>query len=133
MNKSVLFTLMIMLILIGCGTSTKDLIDGTWTATSGYQNGKIQGEANCYPFQEGVEFKDENTAYIEVYERDFKYELKDKGKEMVFRDTGPVQESTNENSITTYHRYKIKKISDDEIGLEGQSLAEGNTCVLERK
>jgi len=126
-------TITLMLILIGCSMSTEDLIDGTWTATSGYQNGKIQGEANCYPFQEGVEFKDKNTAYIKVYEREFEYELKDRGKEIVFRDTGPVKGSTNEKSITTYHRYKIKKISDDEIGLEGQSLAEGNSCVLERE
>ncbi|HLR51452.1 MAG TPA: hypothetical protein VK072_01070 [Candidatus Avamphibacillus sp.] len=130
-KKSLLISL--MLILIGCSVHTEDLLDGTWTATSGYQNGKIQGEANCYPFQEGVEFKDENTAYIKVYERDFEYELKDRSKEIVFGDSGPVKDSTSENSVTMYHRYEIKKINDDEIALEGQGLSEGKSCVLERK
>lgn len=121
-----------MLILIGCSVQTEDLINGTWMATKGYQNGEVQGEATCYPFQEGVEFKDEGTAFIEVFDRDFEYELRNRYKEIVFNDSGPV-DSTNEDSITMSHRYTIKKISDDEIVLEGQGLSEGKNCLLERQ
>lgn len=136
MNKSVLFILLLMLILTGCNSKTikEDLIGGTWVATSGYEDAKAQGDANCYPFQEGMEFNDEQNVYIKARDRSFEYELNDKGTEITFRDSGPnpSSEKENSNSITTYHRYKIKKISADEIALNGQSLAEGNSCVLER-
>lgn len=77
-------------------------------------------------------FKDESTANIKLFNRDFEYELRNPYKEIVFNDSGPM-DLTNEDSITMSHRYTIKKISDDEIVLEGQSLSEGKNCLLERK
>ncbi|MGY0691371.1 hypothetical protein ACW2QC_01105 [Virgibacillus sp. FSP13] len=113
----------ILFMLIGCSqkVTEEDLIGGNWTATAGYEDEEIGGEPNCYPFEEGIEFKDEVTAYNETYERDFEYDIRDKGSKITFLDK------------SRSYSYQIKKISQDEIVLEGLNFQEGRACTLERK
>lgn len=134
MKKTCLFIL-ILFICAGCSQriTEDDLIGGEWIATSGYEDGKIVGEPNCYPFEDGIEFKNKNTVYIESYKRDFNYELKENGSEITFRDYGPHKDSSTSNPVTTYYNYEIKIISDNEMYFVGRALNEENTCYLERK
>src|SRR5690625_7930544 len=121
--KSFLLLFSLMLVLIGCSQNITDkyLIGGKWIGTAGYVDGKTEGEPNCYPFQDGIEFKDDDTVYVETYERDFEYRLNKKGVELAFFD------------ITRIYNYLIKTIDEDKIVLEGSGLSKGNSCVLERK
>lgn len=69
MKKSCLLLLFIIL-LTGCGKDvTKDyLIDGHWVGTAGYKGEEIEGDPYCAPFDGGMEFKDEDTVYVDAYE-----------------------------------------------------------------
>ncbi|HLR52657.1 MAG TPA: hypothetical protein VK072_07280 [Candidatus Avamphibacillus sp.] len=125
------------LILIGCSAeeTEDDLIGGNWIATAGYQDSEAEGEPNCYPFQDGIAFKDKDIVYVETHKRDFEYQpnKNTEGYEINFRDSGPDSESpTPHNSSATFYRHHIKMITEDEIAFEGQNLAEGNACYLER-
>ncbi|HLR52655.1 MAG TPA: hypothetical protein VK072_07265 [Candidatus Avamphibacillus sp.] len=136
--KKILFCFFPFLFLTACGQNVTEedfLIGGTWVATAGYQDGEAEEESNCYPFQDGIEFIDKDTVFIETYGRDFEYQLSEnkEGPKIIFHDSGPGGESTtSHHSSTTFHRYQINMITEDEIAFEGQSLAEGNTCYLER-
>src|SRR5690625_4252039 len=118
-----LFITSLLFIFNGCTqiVTEKDLIGGKWIGTAGYVDGKAEGEPNCYPFQEGIEFKDDDTVYVGAYERGFQYALNTKGVELAFFD------------ITRLYIYQIKKVDEDELGLEGLGVSEDNTCILERK
>ena len=118
-----LFITSLLFIFNGCSqkVTEKDLIGGKWIGTAGYVDGKAEGEPNCYPFQDGIEFKDDDTVYVETYEREFEYRLNKKGVELAFFD------------ITRSYSYQIKKVDEDELGLEGLGVSEDNTCILERK
>src|SRR5690625_1429514 len=121
--KKKIMLIPLLLLLIGCSqkVTEEDLIGGKWIGTAGYVDGKAEGEPNCYPFQDGIEFKNDDTVYVETYERDFEYRLNKKGVELAFFD------------ITRIYNYHIKTIDEDEIVLEGSGLSKGNSCVLERK
>jgi len=121
--KRFLLLFSLFLVLIGCSqkVTEKDLIGGKWIGTAGYVDGEAEGEPNCYPFQDGIEFKDDNTVYVETYERDFEYRLNQKGVELALFD------------ISRSYSYQIKKVDEDELALEGLGVSEDNTCILERK
>lgn len=52
-----------LLILIGCAeeVAEEDIIGGNWIATAGLQDGDAVGEPNCHPFEEGIEFTNEDA------------------------------------------------------------------------
>src|SRR5699024_5352175 len=72
-NEKTLFCFLPFLFLTACDQNVTEedfLIGGTWVATVGYQDGEAEGEPNCYPFQDGIEFIDKDAVYIETYGRD---------------------------------------------------------------
>ncbi|WP_461183142.1 hypothetical protein, partial [Virgibacillus kimchii] len=74
------FLPLLFTILIGCSANVtkEDLIGGYWVATAGYQDGEPVGESYCFPSVDyGLEFKDEETVYVEAYESDFAYWLEE--------------------------------------------------------
>ncbi|APC49402.1 hypothetical protein BME96_14905 [Virgibacillus halodenitrificans] len=116
--------MLILITLIGCDQKVIDesLLDGKWEAAAGYEDGEIKGEPNCYPFQEGIEFKDDSKVYIQTYERDFKYLVYSDDQEIFFYD--------KKSSIYTY---KIKMPSNEEVVLEGLGFHESDACYLKKK
>jgi len=125
MKYSLLFLL--FLILIGCSSkiTEEDLIGGYWIGTAGYQDGKPEGEPYClYYVIAGLEFKDEETVYVEGYEKNFEYVLEDgkNGMKIIFSD---------ENH---YDSYYIDKVSENEIGLVGGTeMKKEESCYLEQQ
>src|SRR5690625_1776551 len=99
----------------------KNLNGSKRSGTAGYVDGKAEGKSNCNPFQDGIEFKDDDTVYVETYERDFEYLLNKKGVELALFD------------ISRSYSYQIKKVDEDELALERLGVSEDNTCILERK
>lgn len=123
MKKSVLFfSLFFFILLTGCSQriTEEDLIGGNWVATAGYEDGETGEEPNCYPFEDGLEFKDKEAAYNESFERNFEYILEEEGEKVTFFD------------VSFTYSYQINKISENEIVLEGLYTNEGEGCTLER-
>ncbi|MEI3612518.1 hypothetical protein [Pseudogracilibacillus sp. SO30301A] len=110
------------MLLIGCSqkVTEESLIEGTWIGTSGYEDEEEEGEPNCYPFEDGIEFKSEDTVYVETYDRDFDYWLSDKETTITFLDK------------SRYYSYDIKKNGEDKIILEGLFSQEGRGCIMVR-
>src|SRR5699024_5731633 len=81
MRKYPLFSVVsiLIVILIGCNelVTTDDLIGGKWVPKSGYKDGKTSGAPVCPPFDKGLEFKDEETVYVERRDKDFRYSLRE--------------------------------------------------------
>lgn len=119
---------LIILVLTACTkeVTENDLIGGTWEATAGFEDGEVKGGPNCHPFEEGIEFKNDDTIYNISTDRDFEYWHYEDERDFKihFEDSRPGQ-----------YNYRIKKISEDEIVLEGldYSTSKGNSCYLERK
>src|SRR5699024_2944821 len=121
-----LSTILLFLILIGCSPkiSEEDLIGGYWIGTAGYKDSKPEGTPNCFPFAEGIEFKDKEIVYIEALDVDYEYWL-EKG------ESGTV---INFRGGHHYLSYYVDKINDNELGLIGEdSFQEGESCYLERQ
>src|SRR5690625_7387355 len=118
-----LFITSLLFIFNGCSqkVTEEDLIGGRWIGTDGDVDGKAEGKRNCYPFQDGIKFKNEDTVYVETYEWDFEYRLNKKGAELGLFD------------ISRSYSYQIEKVDEDELALEGLGVSEDNTCILERK
>ncbi|WP_106496239.1 hypothetical protein [Lentibacillus sp. Marseille-P4043] len=131
--KKIYLIIPLLFILIGCRQeiTEQDLIGGNWIGTAGYEDGEAKGEPNCYPFQDGIKFKDGNTVYVETRGRDFEYYLSEneEGK-ITFRDSGP-DESSNDMGAVLFH-YQLKIINEDGLVLKGRGLREGQSCYLER-
>ncbi|MBT2215536.1 hypothetical protein F3157_10215 [Virgibacillus dakarensis] len=126
MKKSCLLIFFIIL-LAGCSEDvTKDyLIGGHWVGTAGYEDEEIGGEPYCSPFDKGMEFKDEDTVYIDAYERDFEYKLEESDNGLVIEFYDP------DKSLLSYY---LTKISEDEMGFIGVGdFQDGESCYLERK
>src|SRR5699024_10551135 len=123
-----LFMILIFLsiFLAACSkeVTEEDLIGGTWEATAGFEDGEEKGEPYCNPLEEGLEFKDEDTVYVNDLGQDFDYWIK---------------EEEGKDVIKFYHskrylRYYIFKISDDEMGITRKgTFQEDASCFLERK
>ena len=126
--KRIYILVFLLFFLTACGqhVTEEDLIGGIWVATAGYKDGEAKGEPNCFPLEEGNKFKNGDTVYNATFDRDFEYWLYEyKGNhEIHFEDSNPGE-----------YNYQIKKISDDEIVLQGldYSTSKGRACYLERK
>src|SRR5699024_10175950 len=81
-----------LILLAACNTQVTEaeLIGGEWIAKAAYEDGEIKGEPNCYPFEEGFEFKNEDTVYNTTFAENFSYELVETKKwtEIVLRPPG---------------------------------------------
>jgi hypothetical protein len=75
--------------------------------------GEPAGEPYCSPVvTDGLEFKDEETVYVEAFEIDFSYWLEDNGDGIEIHFRG--------EELGIYLSFYIDKISEDEIGLLGK-------------
>lgn len=99
--KKIFTPILFILILIGCSQKVTEevLIDGTWIATSGYEDGEEKGDPDCYPFEEGIQFK-EDTVFVETSGKDIEY--------LIYEI---------DSTITFFHNlsysHEIKKISNN--------------------
>ncbi|HLR52658.1 MAG TPA: hypothetical protein VK072_07285 [Candidatus Avamphibacillus sp.] len=126
MKKKYLLILFIIFLAACSEDVTEDyLIGGHWVGTAGYEDEEIEGESQCPPLDEGMEFKDEDTVYIDAYERDFEYWLLENDDRLII-------EFYDKNiSLRSYY---ITRISDDEMGFIGiGDIQNGESCYLERK
>jgi len=108
MKKKYLLILFIIFLAACSEDVTEDyLIGGHWVGTAGYEDEEIEGESQCPPLDEGMEFKDEDTVYIDAYDRDFEYWLLENDDRLII-------EFYDKNiSLRSYY---ITRISDDEMG-----------------
>lgn len=124
MGKKII-SVIILMMLIGCGQKVTEevLMEGTWIATSGYEDGEETSDPNCYPFEDGIDFKNDDTVFVQTYDRDFEY--------MFFEEDSTIRFLDNTRSYI----YEIIIIAENKIVLEGLSWSnqEGRSCVLERK
>jgi hypothetical protein len=87
LNKIKYFLLLFLIILIGCSSKVteEDLIGGYWIGTAGYTEGEPKGDSCCTPFDEGLEFKDNDTVYVEVNEENIEYWLDEReNKDVIY-------------------------------------------------
>jgi hypothetical protein len=121
--------ILVLFILMGCSgeeVAGEDLTGGNWVATAGFLDGTAEGEPNCYPFEEGIEFNGEDTVYVETFERDFEFWLSE--------DEGPPTKLFFRDDSTGLYRYEITVLSENEMGLTGiGQFEEGRSCYLERE
>lgn len=115
----------VFLIMIGCSAEATedDLIGGYWIGTAGYEDGEPEGDPYCTPFAEGLEFKDEDTVYVEDYDKDLEYWFEERNNRTVIYFSGE----------RDYRSYYIDKINKNEIGLRGTGSREKESCYLERQ
>ncbi len=110
----------------GCSkVITEDqLIGGKWVPKSGYNDGEATGVALCPPFDEGIEFKDEETVYVEDRDKDFRYRLResDDGMEISFY---------NPNGEIDFLKVVIE--NEDNLVLLGAGISENHNCYFERE
>lgn len=131
MKKKIKYCLLplLLIFLIGCSAKVteEDLIDGYWVATAGYKDGEPEGEPYCSPVvTDGLEFKDEETVYVEAYDTDFSYWLEDNGDGIEIHLRG--------GKYGHYLSYYIDKITDHEFGLLGKGdIQSEESCYLERQ
>lgn len=120
---------LVLLILMGCAgeeVAGEDLIGGNWVATAGFQNGNVEGEPDCFPFEEGIEFIGEDMVYVESFERDFEFSISE--------EEGPPTRIYFYDSDQGLFRYEITMVSESEMGLTGTGrYEEGRSCYLERE
>ncbi|MBP1970600.1 hypothetical protein J2Z83_002736 [Virgibacillus natechei] len=127
MKKTYLLTFSLLIFVLGGCTeeiTEENLIGGNWVAIAGFQDGEVVGDPNCSPFEEGIEFKDEDTVFVETHDRDYEYWLyeADNGFEIMFNDTG-----------SGIYSYEISILGENEIGITGKGdFQSEESCYLER-
>lgn len=93
MRKLGLFLMISILIIIlgGCNklVTTDELIGGKWVPKSGYKDGEASGDPVCPPYDKGIEFKDEETVYVESGDKDFRYGLRESDDGMIINFFNP--------------------------------------------
>lgn len=127
MKKYHLAILILVIFLIGCSDeiTEKHLIGGHWIGTAGILDGEKSGEPSCYPFHEGIKFNDDKTVYVDEYEREFEYKLKE-------TENGTIIDLYDEDRAL--YSYYITKLSENEIGLMGEGdIQADESCYLERE
>lgn len=144
MRKYGLFFIMSIFIIIlgGCNklVTEDDLIGGKWVPKSGYIDGEPSGDSLCPPYDKGVEFKNEETVYVEGKGIKFKGEetlYVEKNEDKYFRyhlresDDGMKIEFYNPNGETDF--FKIMIENEDNLVLLGAGISENHNCYFERK
>lgn len=121
------FVISILLIVLGgCNEliTKEDLIGGKWVPKSGYKGGEPRGKPLCPPFDKGIEFKDEETVYVENGDKDFKYNLResDDGMEVSFY---------NPNGELDILKIMIE--NENNLVLTGFGDSEAFNCYFERE
>src|SRR5699024_222855 len=128
MRKYPLFSVVsiLIVILIGCNNlvTTDDLIGGKWVPKSGYKNGEPSGEPVCPPFDKGLEFKDEETVYVENRDKDFEYYLREASYGMEINFLNPNGE---------FDFFEIIIENEDNLALIGSGASESYNCYFERE
>jgi len=126
MRNKLLLIIFSLFLLTSCSqkADAEYLIGGNWIATAGYEDGEVKGEPNCHFFEEGLEFKDEDTVYNASFDEDFDYRLSDRNKLTEISLIHPGGSSFS---------YNIHVISENEMGFKGLYSGEGESCYLERK
>lgn len=83
--------LVFIIFITGCSKSvTNDyLIGGHWVETAGYINEEVTGDPLCPPFDDGIEFINEDTVFVDEYGEDFDYHLRKADEEVVIEFHDP--------------------------------------------
>lgn len=126
MRNKFLILIFSLFLLTSCNQKADEeyLTGGNWIATAGYEDGEAKGEPNCHYFEEGLEFKDEETVYNTSFDQEFDYTLYD---------------NDNETEISFYapnlgvYNYIIHVINENEMGLEIADPDIELSCYLERE
>lgn len=124
---SLFFVISILsIILAGCNelVTTEDLIGGKWVPKSGYNDGEATGEALCPPFDKGIEFKDEETVYVESGDKDFRYSL---------RESDDGMEISLYNPNGELDIFKIIIENENNLALTGFGDSKSYNCYFERE
>ncbi len=110
----------------GCSNViTEDqLIGDRWVTKSGYKDGEPSGDPVCPPFDKGLEFKDEETVYVEDVGRDFKYSLTEASYGMDINFFNPNGE---------WDFFEIIIENEDNLALIGSGDSESFNCYFERE
>ena len=128
MRRLGLFLMISKLIIIlgGCNKllTTDDLIGDRWVPKSGYKDGKPSGDPVCPPFDKGLEFKDEETVYVESREKDFRYSLTEASYGMDINFFNPNGE---------WDFFEIIIENEDNLALIGSGASESFSCYFERE
>src|SRR5690625_1206469 len=128
MRRLGLFLMISKLIIIlgGCNKllTTDDLIGDRWVPKSGYKDGEASGEPVCPPFDKGLEFKDEETVYVESREKDFRYSLTEASYGMDINFFNPNGE---------WDFFEIIIENEDNLALIGSGASESFSCYFERE
>ncbi|MEI3614649.1 hypothetical protein [Pseudogracilibacillus sp. SO30301A] len=121
-----LLLFMIIIVMGGCGNViTEDqLIGGTWLVTNGYEDGEIGGDPMCPPFNEGLEFIDEENVYVIAEKEEFVYSLRES-------DEGMKIEFYNPNGEMDF--FKITLENENGFGLNGSGMIKTRNCYFERE
>src|SRR5690625_848449 len=125
---SLFFMISILLIILGgCNelVTTDDLIEGKWIPKSGYKDGKATNDKPaCPPFDKGIEFKDEETVYVESGDKDFEYYLREASYGMEINFLNPNGE---------FDFFEIIIENEDNLALIGSGASESYNCYFERE
>ncbi len=100
------------------------LIGGKWLVTNGYEDGKVGSDPVCPPFDEGLEFIDEENVYVIAGKEEFSYRLRES-------DEGMKIEFYNPNGEIDF--FKISMENEDAFGLNGSGMIKTRNCYFERE
>lgn len=122
MRKIFIPILFISVCIGGCSQKMTEetLMEGTWIATSGYEDGEETGDPDCFRLEDGIQFTNENNVYIATSDKDIEYILSEEDSKITFFHT-------------LQYSYRVKKISENKMALEGLDFSEGRNCVMERR
>src|SRR5699024_1717794 len=114
------------IVIGGCSEmiTEEQLIGGKWLVTNGYEDEEIGGDPVCPPFDEGLEFIDQENVYVIASEEEFGYRLRES-------DGGMELEFLNPNGEVDY--FKITLENEDAFGLNGSGMSKKRNCYFERE
>jgi len=125
-GRQLLLLVIVAIVIGGCGNViTEDqLIGGTWVVTNGYEDGEIGGDPSCRPFDEDLEFIDEENVHVIAQEKDFVYRLRES-------DEGLEIEFYNPNGEVDFFNITIE--NENAFGLNGAGIDKTLNCYFERE
>ncbi|WP_424475230.1 hypothetical protein [Oceanobacillus kimchii] len=123
--KRVIWLIIVLTLLVGCEEIvTYDYLqEGKWIATAGYKDDENKGEPEC-PVIKGLDFKDENTVYIDHIDEEFEYSLSDE------RDG---QLAFYSEPLSLRMRFDTIIVDENSMAIEGQGRFEDQVCYMERQ
>ncbi|MFB8426458.1 hypothetical protein ACFC4S_31090 [Priestia megaterium] len=120
MKKEIFIVFSGLALLAGCGGNKEISLNGDWTATQAYYNGKPDKETDCQSEYDSVSFTD-NSVVMDDTKYSLKKEQKDKETELTL---------TDKNSNDTKN-YIVKELDNGNILMHEANVSTG--CELKKK